>query len=321
MTVANVAVLVIDLNHSIETEQAITAVLKSRSVNITVMLHINGSGEEHEHRLIKAFSGNPKVVISRTDKNVGFTGAINILIMKMKEAGIRDQYILLLNNDACVAPDTVAKLLSVLASQTDIGAVGPRIMQTGKDSIIAADGACVWRRLMQQSFMNSGKRSQDCPVLPPFEVPFISGACMLIHTDIFIKLGGFDARFFAYFEDWDLCLRMRTSGYRCLHVADAVVWHMGSLTTGTDSLIYHFLMTRNRYLMARKHLPLHIFVFLFLPYFMVSRVAYKVIFLLLRKRLQGIKGIMLALAWIMAPASRKSAFWPITNTLHPVSGN
>lgn len=311
MGIDKIAVFIIDLNRSIETEQAVRSVLQSRSVNLTVMLHINGSGEEHARRLINAFTGNPQVLISRTEKNAGFTGAVNLLMMKNKEAGIHAQYILLLNNDASVGPETVATLLSILIRQPGIGAVGPRILQDNNPDLIAADGARTWFWIMQQRFRNSGAVKCDCPALPAYEVPFVPGTCLLIRTDIFTRLGGFDQGFFAYFEDWDLGLRMREIGYRCLHVSEAEVRHAGSITTGKDSLVYHFLMTRNRYLMARKHLPLPVFIFIFLPYFLLSRVLYKMITLLARRRWEGARGILMGLGWLMAPVAIRTRFWPI----------
>lgn len=317
----SVAVFIIDLDRSFETEEAVRAVLKSTSVDHTVLLHINGSGAEHAARLTQAFRNNPRVLISGTGKNVGFTGAVNILMRKMRENLHPVQFILLLNNDACVEPDTIFRLVTVLDSHPDAGAVGPRILQGMNTELIAADGARTWFWVMQQSFRNAGTRRTDCPIYPAFAVPFVSGACMLVRADLFMQLGGFDECFFAYFEDWDLCLRMRAMGYNCLHVSDATVRHVGSMTSGTDSLIYHFLMTRNRYLMARKHLPLPVFVFLFLPYFMLSRIAYKIILLLAKNRLQGVKGILLALAWIMAPVSGRSRFWPVPNSCMPAGSN
>lgn len=311
-----VVVFILDLDRSTETARAIKSVLAScdSDSDVAVFVHINGSNAEHADRIMQAFSDEPKVKISRSSHNLGYSGGNNHLLSVLVQGNPGFQYILFLNNDAFLEPDTLAKLRSALLVNPDAGAVGPRILQYGGDGTIAADGAGTMPWIMQQYFRNSGKHGKDCPSRLPYDVPFVPGTCMMVRADLLARLGGFDEKFFAYFEDWDLCLRMHAFGHRCLHVADAVVWHMGSLTTGSDSLIYHFLMTRNRYLMARKHLPLHIFVILFLPYFMVSRIAYKVIFLLLMNKLRGIKGILLALAWIMAPASMQPAFWPITNT-------
>ena len=307
----SILVFILDLDRSTETMRAVNSVLVSGADDVAVWVHVNGSNAEHTNRIMHSFANEDKVRVSRTDRNLGYAGGNNYILTTLKQSNADYQYILLLNNDARLEPDTIPKLRSVLTSNVDIGAVGPRIMQHEGNGIIASDGAgtCAW--IMQQYFRNSGKQCENCPAPPPFAVPFISGACMLMRTDVFMKLDGFDEGFFAYFEDWDLCLRMHKIGYRCLHVADAVAWHVGSLTTGADSLLYHFLMTRNRYLMACKHLPLHIFVFVFLPYFMVSRIACKMLLLLLKKRIQGIKGILLALAWICAPAQSKPGFWPI----------
>ncbi|MCZ6804924.1 MAG: glycosyltransferase [Proteobacteria bacterium] len=109
---------------------------------------------------------------------------------------------------------------------------------------------------MQHTPLNAGKKLSIHEISSAREVPIVNGTCMILQIEVFKKLGGFDESFFAYFEDWDLCFRTRDLGYRILHVPEAIISHHGSATTGKNTLIYQFLMTRNRYLIARKHLPL-----------------------------------------------------------------
>ena len=309
-----VAVFILDLNGSTDTLQAVESVRYNSCTDVEIMIHINGSSPEHTKRIVQALSSMPDVRISKTDINLGYAGGNNHLLQNLLTEDDHPEYILFLNNDARLEKDTIATLISVMDANAKVGAVGPRILHNDTESIIAADGARTWKWIMQQSFRNAGKLADDCRITPPFAVPFVSGACMLVRADQFAALGGFDEKYFAYFEDWDLCLRMRAIGYRCLHVTAATAYHAGSVTTGKNSLIYHFLMTRNRYLMARKHLSMPVFVSLFLPYFLLSRVIYKMAVLLASNQRQGVRGILLGLAWLLAPVPARVRFWPITNT-------
>lgn len=305
-----VGVFILDLDRSAETLRAVNSALQSTTEDLDVLVLMNGSSREHVDRLRQALSDQPRVRLFRTDRNLGFAGGNNYLLKEFREAGFAHPYILFLNNDAYLEPDTVSKLRSVLESRPDAGVAGPRILLHGSDGIIASDGAYVWTGLMQQSFLNTGKLSRDVPEHSPTEVPFVSGTCMMVRVEPFVRCDGFDESLFAYFEDWDLCLRSRRHGLCCLHVGNAVAWHVGALTFGEDSLIYHFLMTRNRYLMASRHLPKLMFACSFLPYFLVSRIIGKTIQLLCRGQTQGIRGIYLALGWIVSPMERKASWWP-----------
>lgn len=83
------------------------------------------------------------------------------------------------------------------------------------------------------------------------EVSAISGAAFAMSKNLFEALGGFDECFGMYMEDTDLSLRARLAGYRCLYVADAVVYHDYQLCFGPLKTFYQ---ERNRYLVLLKHL-------------------------------------------------------------------
>jgi len=311
-SVGGVAVFILDINRAAETERAVRSVLAYGPDDVFVMLHENGSDAEHAQKMTRMFADEPRVAVSRSETNLGYTGGHNYLLQQLALRSPSCAHVLLLNNDAEVLPGAIAALRFALQSSPQSGIAGPRILRMEQQDIVAADGAiaCLW--LMQQRFRNAGCRATGCPVTTPVAVPFVSGACMMLGIDLFRRLGGFDAQFFAYFEDWDLCRRAQALGYGSLHVPAAAVLHAGSLTAGRDSALYHFLMTRNRVLMARKHLPAPVFVLVFLPGFLFSRVLFKCAQLLVQHHLEGIRGLFLALRWLLAPAHQKSRFWPLS---------
>lgn len=307
-----IVVFILDFNRFQYTLRATKSVLESDIENIYTCILINGSEDENASHITEAFKNEPRVCVYKSKLNLGFTGGNNYLLNQITLQKNIPDYILLLNNDAYVDPDTISHLESVLLANPEIGIIGPRILKYGTD-IIESDGARLWAWFMQQSFKNVGKIESDCTKTHPYKVPYVSGTCMMIHTDLFIKLEGFDDEFFAYFEDLDLCLRIRELGYKCFHVPNVIIRHIGSLTAGKDSFLYHYLMTRNRYLIARKHLSCITLICIFIPYFIISRVLYKTVALFFKGSLGGINGIYLALVWIIVPKKFKSRFYPIEN--------
>src|SRR5207245_813719 len=89
-------------------------------------------------------------------------------------------------------------------------------------------------------------------------------AAALYRRGAFLEAGGFDERFFCYYEDSDLAFRLRLLGHRCLHVDDAVVHHVGSVTAGrtSDFTVYHSF--RNQGWAFVKNMPAPL-LWLYLP--------------------------------------------------------
>lgn len=145
--------------------------------------------------------------------NHGYGRANNIGV----EAADGAAWCLLVNPDLVVAPDTVARLLAVAKAHPKAAMLVPRIVE--------ADGSVFEHEVTLLS-----------PVAPPLpataglgdgvrEVAFASGACMLVRRDVFRALGGFDPAIFLFYEDDDLCLRLRQAGWQILHVEGASVRH------------------------------------------------------------------------------------------------
>jgi GT2 family glycosyltransferase len=88
----------------------------------------------------------------------------------------------------------------------------------------------------------------------PVDVFWVSGACMIVRTELFKKEGGFDARFFAHQEEIDLCWRLRARGYRLEYIPQSVVYHVGGATLKVESPQKTFLNFRNNLLMVYKNI-------------------------------------------------------------------
>ena len=85
------------------------------------------------------------------------------------------------------------------------------------------------------------------------DVDQVMGAFLLVRRSVFEALGGFDERFFVYYEDLDLSVRARAQGWRSVYLAAAQAFHRGQGTTEGATARRTFYFCRSRILYARKH--------------------------------------------------------------------
>jgi len=116
-----------------------------------------------------------------------------------------------------------------------------------------------------------GRRLAHTPQLgEPFSA---CAAAMLVRRAAFEEVGGFDARYFCYFEDVDLCFRLRLAGWRVVQTPDAVVAHVGGGVSGTRSAFADFHGARNRVWTFLKCMPPVLFWQMLLPHLVLSALA------------------------------------------------
>jgi GT2 family glycosyltransferase len=176
----------------------------------------------------------------RNETNIGFIKSCN---RASKQA--RAQHIVLLNSDTQVCAGWLDALLRCFTEEQNVGAAGAklifpdgRLQEAG--ALINRDGTATLIGLF------------DDPNLPRYnrrrEVAYCSGACLMVQTEAFRALGGFDEVFApAYCEDADLCFRLRAAGLRVIYCPDAVVVHHLSVSVNSVSNDYKtFLAIRNQ---------------------------------------------------------------------------
>jgi GT2 family glycosyltransferase len=83
--------------------------------------------------------------------------------------------------------------------------------------------------------------------------PWFTAACVLLRAEAYLQIGGFDEDFFMYFEDVDLCHRLREAGWRLVDEPRAVAWHHGGLERAAGT---HDLYRPSQLRYYRKHRPL-----------------------------------------------------------------
>jgi len=165
-------------------------------------------------------------VVTHT-KNQGFVRSVND-----GAAVALGRYLHFLNNDTLVTPGWATALLRTFDSRDNVGAVGSQLR--APDGMVSEAGALVWRDGNGANFAR-GRSAMDPAVCFPREVDYCSGASLMVRADLFRELGGFSAEFApGYYEDVDLCFRLRAAGYRVMYTPESVVVHFEGATSGTD---------------------------------------------------------------------------------------
>ena len=170
--------------------------------------------------------GGVKVITN--EKNLRFLRNCN---HAAKEA--KGKYILFLNNDTQVQPNWLHPLIDLIESDEAIGMVGSKLIYP--DGRLQEAGGILWK---DASAWNYGHCQN--PAMPEYnyvkEVDYISGAAIMIRTDLWKQLGGFDETFVpAYCEDSDLAFQVRAAGYKVMYQPKSVVVHFEGVSNGTDT--------------------------------------------------------------------------------------
>src|SRR5688572_17999857 len=170
----------------------------------------------------------------------------------------RNEWVLLVDNDAVLAPDVLEKLERAALSRPDAALVQPRSVVDADPSTVHYDGGALHYcgLFSLRNFFRPLARAEGQGVV---EVGGAVSVALLVRRDVVRALGGFDPAFFILFEDLDLSMRVRGAGHAILSVEDAICRHRG----GTPGISYRgpidyperraFLHSRNRWLHLFKN--------------------------------------------------------------------
>jgi len=206
----------------------------------------------------------PEARVLAFGANLGFAAAYNRAL-----AEVNTPWAVMLNNDACLEPAWLELLLATAERAPRAAILGGKLLFGGVPGrVVQCAGAC---------FTDAGTAFEigwGQPDTGQYDQPglrgAISGAALLIRREVFGALGGFDAAYFAYLEDVDLCWRAWLAGYEVRYVPQAVAFHHFGATSGGRASPFRIrYMQRNRLANMVKHLELSTF-----PAGLMTSVAY-----------------------------------------------
>ena len=206
----------------------------------------------------------PGVKTIAFDKNYGFTGGYNrafcaLCGTKEKPLEGAPEYFLLINSDIEVSENWLQPLVDWMDSHPDCGACAPKLhswQEQVKFEYAGAAGGYLDKfgypfcrgRILSRLEQDNGQYDS------PADVFWATGACLMVRSSAYMKLGGLDDRFFAHMEEIDMCWRMQLEGWKVTVVPESVVYHVGGGTLPASSPFKTFLNFRNNLLMLENNL-------------------------------------------------------------------
>jgi len=174
----------------------------------------------------------PDARLLRNETNVGFAAGCNVAI-----AHATGRYVLLLNPDTVVRPGALDRMVEFLDSRSDVAVLGsPLVGPDGRDQGVAGRSfptplaalfgrTTILTRLFPRNRVSARFSSRRGPTQKePFEVDWVSGACMMVRRAAMDDAGGLDPGYFFMWEDADWCFRFKRAGWRvyCYHEANVM---------------------------------------------------------------------------------------------------
>lgn len=204
----------------------------------------NDSGDGSADRIREAV---PTARVIDAGSNTGFAGGCNL--------GARyatGEYLAFLNNDA--RPDTawVRAAVEVLDADASVGSVASKVLDWDGERIDYVDGSLTWYGM---GYKREVEREDTGEWDVPKDVLFGTGAAMFVRTALYRELGGFDERFWMFYEDVDLGWRLNLLGHRVRYVPTSVAFHKHHVTMKKfGNFRESYLLERNALMSMYKNL-------------------------------------------------------------------
>lgn len=219
---------VIIVNHN--TNKYLAECLISLPKDIEIIVVDNDSQKKPQ-------SSRAKIILY--DQNLGFAKAVNIGLKNSS-----GKYILLLNPDTKISAEAISKMLDYYENHSDAGIVAPKLIS--KNNVVQKSvrkfpniiGAFKEYILGQKGEYDFYLPTKTC------SVDVVVGACMLIKTDLFINLGGMNEKYFLYYEDIDLCRKVKKAGFKVYFLPEVEVFHEVGVSSSPES--YNLLVQSSK---------------------------------------------------------------------------
>ncbi|SOD70601.1 hypothetical protein SAMN05892883_0282 [Jatrophihabitans sp. GAS493] len=234
-----VSVVIVNYRGPADTNECLSRLgdLNWPTERLEVIVVDNNSGDDSVP-LIR--SAHPDILLIESEKNTGFAGGCNLGI---KHAS--GEFVALINSDAKPDRDWLSEAVRTLSLDQTVGAVACKVLDWDGTHVDYVGGNV---NFLGQGYKLEAEEPDSQAYNTPRDVLFSTGSATVFRTSVFREVGGFDERFFMFFEDVDLGWRLNMLGYRVRYVPTSLVYHKH------HAAIAKFANYRERYLLERNGL-------------------------------------------------------------------
>lgn len=248
MKVANkplVSIITVNFNGTTYTCDLLRSIKQLHFTNIEVIIVDNASDVDPSPELLSIY---PTAKIILSDTNLGFAGGNNLGIKYST-----GDFLFFVNNDTELTPGIIDILLEVFHIKPNTGIVCPKFHYYYNKGVIEYAGYRKMNYLTARNSMIGNKEVDTGQYNHLAETPYAHGGAMMVTRKVIDTVGLMPECYFLYYEELDWCEQIRLKGFKIYIQPAALIYHKESMTTGKNSLLKTYYLTRNRILFMRRN--------------------------------------------------------------------
>ena len=228
--IPELSIIIVSFNTRELLRECLTSALHRSAAFTTEFFVVDNASRDGSAEMVEeAF---PQVHLIRTTENIGFGRANNLALEQA-----RGRYLVLLNSDAFLEEGTLERAIEHMDANPHCAAGGARLL--GRDGS-QQPSARMFHTVLQDAIVLSGLAYRFphsrffghldrtwSDLSQPASVDWIPGAFAILRPEALLRAGRFDPAFFLYYEEVDLCRRLKNAGYEVCYWPDLIVTHIG----------------------------------------------------------------------------------------------
>lgn len=217
----DVSILIVHYNTPGLLRQTLKGIERSQQQHSHEVIVVDNNPQMRVHDMIREEFPETQVIV--TERNLGFGGAMNQAL-----AQARGRYLFIFNPDIATFEGQIDQLRVFMDAHPDVGMVGPKLLNPDRSlqwsSYTFMDPFIIpYRRVPLLRSMKFAKRRVEEYLMSEWDhaqtrdVDYLLGAAMFVRREAYEQVGGFDSKFFVYFEDQDWCRRFWEANWRVVY--------------------------------------------------------------------------------------------------------
>jgi GT2 family glycosyltransferase/glycosyltransferase involved in cell wall biosynthesis len=245
MGLPKVSVVLVNFRGIDDTLNAIKSIQESNYPNeLTEIVVVDNASGDNSIDSLKKLSN--QIVLVESNENLGFAGGVNLGVSKSN-----GEIIGLLNNDAKCDKNWITSAVETFQEDSEIASVASKVLTWDGSAVDFVDGSLTWYGM---GYKREALKPTEEIIDFKREVLFGTGSALFFKKDIFLEVGGFDDRFFMFYEDVDLGWRLNLLGYKVIYEPKSIAFHKHHASIDKFGK-YHenFLLERNALMSVYKN--------------------------------------------------------------------